>query len=684
MAGSRVGSSQHSAEKRTLLFLALCIKTVAPFCPVPAGTYAWFSPTVLHSGVYASRGSVSHFASRGLACRQLSLASDRLTTIPCQRASVVTPLDAGFNDRSDIGGADRDSEGAGNGADRRAIFDLAARERDDSTVTLQRLSAELQEEQSSIEAREDLRSGGRKRPLFRQRQARVSAMPEYGQVRVIEPTRQHTATIIWLHDAPPGSKSSPKRWEKRLRAMDLGWCRIVIPTGFHVPRPRSLLDKLVRRGEQRQWFEESSDYGLATSLQYMQTLVGREAQSGIAPDRIMIGGVGQGADIAVLAGLLLNARLGGVISLGAHLPETIALLPSSESVSTPFLCWISPQDLDAAEAGSTLLSLAGPARRIECVPEEGNWLTDSVDYLRRRWRIWGSACRAEVEDFIWRTIPEDADSIPAVDLMAAPRKRAEEAGRPERFLPLPMLTQTRRIEAMTLRELQACMQLHAVRYDDVTSEAEARFRLRSAALLISNSQRRSPSSRRASGPGGGARDGRREGGEEAASAEEMADRVWKAGQEAVDLGGAAFTSEEARREIFERAWGAGRNAASFAQEAVSSEEARQQAVSSLRDTAENAAFYAQETLSDPSAAQEMARAAWRAGRAAASSVADVASDIVDDLASPPPPGAGAVWQEPDGFVRGERQGRGAGSGQEEARKGVQGGQMQTKVDIVKM
>ena len=37
---------------------------------------------------------------------------------------------------------------------------------------------------------------------------------------------------------------------------------------------------------------------------------------------------------------------------------------------------------------------------------------------------------------------------------------------------------------------------------------------------------------------------------------------------------------------------------------------------------------AQETLSDPAAAQDMARAAWRAGRAAASSVAEVVSKCV--------------------------------------------------------
>jgi len=574
----------------TLLVVALCVKAVAPFCPVSTGGTSACTFIVLDVGCWRA---VAPVASRGwgVRCRRLPLAGDWSTAVPCR--IVVAPLKAGISELSGFVGAGGSGGGTESREDSwRGTFDERT-QRDDSTVTLQQLSAELQEEQSSIEAREEVRSGGRKRKLFRPRQTRVATMPEYGQVRVIEPTRQHTATIIWFHDAPRESKSSPKRWEKRLRAMDLGWCRIVMPTGFQVLRPRSLLDRLMSRGKQLQWFEESSDYGLGTSLQYMQTLVAREVQSGIAPDRVMIGGAGQGADIAVLAGLLLNARLGGVISLGAHLPETIALQPSPESVATPFLCWISPQDVDAEEAGSTLLSLAGPARRIECVPDGGNWLTNSVDYLRRRWRIWGSACRAEVEDFIWRTIPEDADSIPAVDLMETPRTRATESGRPERFMPLSMLTQSRRIEAMTLRELQASMQLHAVRYDDVTSEAEARFRLRSAALLAANSQRRSPRARRTSDAGRGdgsegwaAQDGQ-------ASAEDLANRVWKAGQEAVDLGGAAFTSEEARREIFERAWGAGRNAASFAQEAVTSDEARQQAVDSLRDTAENAAYYAQ-------------------------------------------------------------------------------------------
>jgi len=162
--------------------------------------------------------------------------------------------------------------------------------------------------------------------------------------------------------------------------MDLGWCRILIPSGFHVERERTLLEKLVRRRDPRHWYAEGSDRGLAASLQYVQTLVAREVQNGVAPDRIMIGGVGQGADIAVLTGLLLNARLGGVLSLAAHLPETIAFVPSPESAATPFLCWVPPYDDDAAEAADTLLSLDSVPRRVERAP-------DGARRAVRRWRI---------------------------------------------------------------------------------------------------------------------------------------------------------------------------------------------------------------------------------------------------------------------------------------------------------
>ena len=53
-----------------------------------------------------------------------------------------------------------------------------------------------------------------------------------------------------------------------------------------------------------------------------------------------------------------------------------------------------------------------------------------------------------------------------------------------------------------------------------------------------------------------------------------------------------------------------------------------------QDTAESAADYAKETLSDPVATQDMARAAWEAGRSAATTAAGSAASFVDDVLDP--------------------------------------------------
>jgi hypothetical protein len=366
---------------RLLVFVAVCVRAVAPFCPP-----AWHN-TLDRREVRAC----AHRPGRG--APRLRPTRRRAE----QRWGVSAALDGTVPD-DEAGGRGAPAFDAWSAAvyGGRDIGSMA----DDSTVTLQRLAAAIQEEGASIEAREEAKAS-RKRRLFRPRRLPASKIPQYGPVTVVEPSSlEHTASVIWFHDSPPGSSSAPRRWEKRLRALKLGWCRIVIPSGFQSSRPRSTLNKLVRRGEQRLWFEEDSDHGLASSLQYLQALVAREVKSGIPPDRIILAGVGQGGSIAVLGGLLLNARLGGVVAVAAHLPETVALTPTPESASTPILCWVPPQDLDAAEAADTLMALpgarAGERRRIERAPLPANWLVETVDKLRRRWRVWGSACRAEV------------------------------------------------------------------------------------------------------------------------------------------------------------------------------------------------------------------------------------------------------------------------------------------------
>ena len=66
-------------------------------------------------------------------------------------------------------------------------------------------------------------------------------------------------------------------------------------------------------------------------------------------------------------------------------------------------------------------ALQPAARTVEESPHALLYCRFTADFVlvkrvTRGLRIWGSACRARVEEFVWRTIPEDADSIPAIDL----------------------------------------------------------------------------------------------------------------------------------------------------------------------------------------------------------------------------------------------------------------------------
>ena len=265
-----------------LVFLVICVRTVAPFSPACVGAaarrkillpFCWPSLHLQQKQEHRHCPKLPlSLAGMGSACfsvecvlRQGTAGGARAGR--CQRLTALTSLTAAVSNSGPLfdtasGGWEEDEQGA--------MYEFQDSVSEKSTATLQRLAAALQEEGSFIEAREEDKTGGRRRLLFRPRQqAKGRKIPEYGPVLVIEPTRQHTATIIWFHDAHQGSHSSPRRWEKRLRAMNLAWCRIVIPSGFHVPRNRTILDTL-RGREDRQWYDEVSDDGLAASLQYMQ------------------------------------------------------------------------------------------------------------------------------------------------------------------------------------------------------------------------------------------------------------------------------------------------------------------------------------------------------------------------------------------------------------------------------
>ena len=84
-----------------------------------------------------------------------------------------------------------------------------------------------------------------------------------------------------LHDAANGREGSARTWAKRLKALDLPWCKLVVPSGF----PSG-------SGGARCWFEPGSDAGLHATVEYLHALVGAELAAGVPPWRIVVGGAG--------------------------------------------------------------------------------------------------------------------------------------------------------------------------------------------------------------------------------------------------------------------------------------------------------------------------------------------------------------------------------------------------------
>ncbi len=53
--------------------------------------------------------------------------------------------------------------------------------------------------------------------------------------------------------------------------------------------------------------------------------------------------------MCVIAGMLLEGRLGGVVAINAEaLPQTIAFQPPSSARATPFFFWHAPEHLGSA------------------------------------------------------------------------------------------------------------------------------------------------------------------------------------------------------------------------------------------------------------------------------------------------------------------------------------------------
>lgn len=137
----------------------------------------------------------------------------------------------------------------------------------------------------------------------------------------IDPPGEHRCSVIWLHGlGADGHDFEPIVAE--LRLPEQHGIRFVFP---HAPHRPVTINGGMRM---RAWYDiADTDIGRATdtkgieaSAAIARALIEREAERGVACNRIVLAGFSQGGAIALHAGLRHPQRLAGLLALSAYLP----------------------------------------------------------------------------------------------------------------------------------------------------------------------------------------------------------------------------------------------------------------------------------------------------------------------------------------------------------------------------
>jgi phospholipase/carboxylesterase len=162
----------------------------------------------------------------------------------------------------------------------------------------------------------------------------------------IEPSDEGApATVVWLH----GLGADGHDFGPIVPYLGVPWVRFVFP---HAPaRPVTINNGYVMPA----WYD-ITDLGrgganlehVAQTRRQVTSLLEREVERGVPPERTVLAGFSQGAGIALYTGLRHPRRLGGIlVASGYELrPETLASEAAAENLDTPILfCHGSYDDL---------------------------------------------------------------------------------------------------------------------------------------------------------------------------------------------------------------------------------------------------------------------------------------------------------------------------------------------------
>lgn len=133
-----------------------------------------------------------------------------------------------------------------------------------------------------------------------------------------ESQQKVNASVIWLH----GLGADGHDFEPIVQKLSLPNVRFILP---HAP------EMAVSRNSgymMPAWYDlygvtgssKEDEDGIKNSQHYINTLIQKELDIGIAPERIVIAGFSQGGAIALYTALRYPKKLGGVLALSTYLP----------------------------------------------------------------------------------------------------------------------------------------------------------------------------------------------------------------------------------------------------------------------------------------------------------------------------------------------------------------------------
>ena len=171
----------------------------------------------------------------------------------------------------------------------------------------------------------------------------------------IETAPQPTATVLMLHGlGADGNDFAPLASELDLGAV--GPVRFVLPHAPVMPvtinggyRMRAWYDILGSEAQGRQ-----DEQGLRRAIGWVEALLAREQQRGMASRRIVLAGFSQGCAMALLAGLRHAQPLAGIVGLSGYLPlaDTTAAERHAANSGTPiFMAHGSQDEIVVADRG---------------------------------------------------------------------------------------------------------------------------------------------------------------------------------------------------------------------------------------------------------------------------------------------------------------------------------------------